>query len=298
MPKEAFQVTPTGQVLTSYPNAATVFTLNQKRAARLIPASRPVLTPGRLAAEIRKVTGTEALPGRYRPGAELLAAKSGPIVLSAGAEISLQGELSVPAGAGRHSAVLILTPDSILGDSPIARANRAQFDALAAAGNVVLAITPQPSPPGTDDMKSPILGPFYLLSLRADLIARSLIGLRIDDVISATDYLAARADVDPGKITAIASGHMGLVLLHTAVLDSRLRHITIDHVLVSYRSLLDAPMPIGAPEDILFGVLLRYDIPDLAKSLGARLTATSPLQGTEDLSQCSTPIKMLSGLAR
>jgi hypothetical protein len=68
-------------------------------------------------------------------------------------------------------------------------------------------------------------------------------------------------------ITAMASGHMGLVLLHAAVLDPRLSHITIDHVLTSYRSLLDAPFPIGAPEDIIPGVLLRYDIPDLTKAL-------------------------------
>jgi hypothetical protein len=229
-----------------------------------------------------------------KPGAELLAAKTGALLLPSGAGIELQGELSVPSGEGRHPAVLLLVPDSIRGDSPIARANLEQFNTLAAAGNVVLAITPRPSPPGTDDMKSPILGPFYLLSLRADLVGRSLIGMRVDDVIRATDYLALRADVDSKRITAVASGHMGLVLLHAAVLDSRLKHITVDHVLTSYRSLLNAPLPTGAPEDVVPRVLLRYDIPDLVKSLGPRLTKTSPLQGTDDLSQTSTPIKVLT----
>jgi hypothetical protein len=90
---------------------------------------------------------------------------------------------------------------------------------------------------------------------------------------------------------------MGLVLLHAAVLDPRLKHITIDHVLSSYRSLLDAPLPTGAPEDILPGVLKRYDIPDLAKILGTRLTKTSPLQGTDDLSQTSAPLKSLASPA-
>ena len=42
-------------------------------------------------------------------------------------------------------------------------------------------------------------------------------------------------------------------------------------------------MPIGAPEDILPGVVLHYDIPDLTKALVARLTFNYPLQGTEDL---------------
>jgi cephalosporin-C deacetylase-like acetyl esterase len=294
LPKDALQVTPTGQVLTGYPHSETVFSLNKKRSARFVPASPPDLSVGRLAAFIRKITKAEAEPGRSKPGAELLAAKTGPLVFPSDAEIDLQGELSVPSGEGRHPAVLLLVPDSIRADNPIARANKTQFDALAASGNVVLAITPRPSPPGADDMKSPILGSFYLLSLRADLVGRTLLGMRVDDAIRATDYLARRPDVDPNRITAIASGHMGLVLLHAAVLDSRLKHISIDHVLTSYRSLLAAPVPTGAPEDVLPSVLLRYDIPNLVQSLGPRLTKTAPLQGADDLSQTSTPLKLLS----
>jgi hypothetical protein len=87
---------------------------------------------------------------------------------------------------------------------------------------------------------------------------------------------------------------MGLVLLHAAVLDPRLRHVTVDRVLSSYRSLIDAPLPTGAPEDILPGVLLQYDIPDLVHLLGARLTETNPLNGSEDLSQVSTPLSTLT----
>jgi cephalosporin-C deacetylase-like acetyl esterase len=295
LPKDALQVTPTGQVLTSYPDSETVFTLNRKRSARLVPASRPSPTGERLTAAIRETTAAEARPGAFKPGAESLAATTGPFVFAAENGIELQGEIAVPPNAGRHPAVLLLVPDSVEADSPIARANKAQFDTLAAAGNLVLAISPRPSPPGTDDMKSPILGPFYLLSLRADLVGRTLIGMRIDDVIHAIDYLASRSDVDPASISAVGSGHMGLVLLHAAVLDNRIKHIAIDRVLTSYRSLLDAPLPTGAPEDVLPGVLLHYDIPALAKSLGLRLTETNPLQGTEDLSQTSTPLTVLAG---
>ncbi len=90
-------------------------------------------------------------------------------------------------------------------------------------------------------MKAPLLGPFYLLSLRADLVGRTLVGLRVDDAIRAVDYLTARADVDPAHITAEGGGHMGLVLLHAGVLDHRMRPVEVDHVLTSYRGLLDAP---------------------------------------------------------
>jgi hypothetical protein len=49
-------------------------------------------------------------------------------------------------------------------------------------------------------------------------------------------------------------------------------------------------MPIDAPEDILPGVLLHYDVPDLTQALGSRLTFTDPLGGTANL---STPATLL-----
>jgi cephalosporin-C deacetylase-like acetyl esterase len=137
-----------------------------------------------------------------------------------------------------------------------------------------MVFTPRPSPPGVEETKSPILGPFYMAQLRSEQVGTTLLGMRVDDVIRAVDYLASRPDVDPGNIAAVATGHMGLVLLHAAVLDPRLKHIAIDHTLKSYRALLDTPMPIDAPQDILPGVLLKYDIPDLVRVLGPRLTAT------------------------
>ncbi len=297
LPKDAFQVTPTGQVATSFPNCATVFTLNRKRSARIVPAHRPDIALEKLQSLIREATGAEVRPGTTTFDADLLAANGGPLSLPTAGGLHLEADLAVPSAAGRHPAILLLVPSSIHGSDPLAHANQAKFDALAAQGNVVLAFTPRPSPPGTDDMKAPLLGPFYLLSLRADLVGRTLVGLRVDDVIRAVDYLSSRADVDPAGISAVASGHMGLVLLHAGVLDRRIRHIEVDHVLTSYRSLVDAPLPIGAPEDVIPGVLLHYDIPDLVRALGPRLKETDPLKGTDDLSQDSTPLSGLSGIA-
>ena len=290
--KEALQVTPTGQVAASYPGCATVHSLNLERAEKILPAKRPAMSPAAFAEAIRQVTGADALPGASKFREDALTKKSGTSVLTLDG-FGLEGILAVPKTAGRHPAVILLVPDSIDGASAIDRANKAEFARLAAAGNVVLAFTPRPSPPGWDDMKSPILGPFYLLSLRADLVRKTLVGLRVDDVIRATDYLAQRSDVDPRRISAAGSGHMGLVLMHAGVLDGRLRHITVDHVLESYRSLLQAPMPIGAPEDVIPGVLRKYDLPDLAHALGARLTEKDSLPGTADLSQTSTPLSVL-----
>jgi hypothetical protein len=294
LPKDALQVTPTGQVATSYPNSETVFSLNLKHATQVIPAKRPAFTPAKLAAAIRDTTYASAHPGDSKP-LVLNAAANTPtgahaehITLGSEPGIDLNGNLSITPLPGRHPAILLLVPEAIDSNKPIAKEYKAQFDALAASGNVVLAITPRPSPPGTEEIKAPILGDFYLTSLRALLVNKTLVGMRVDDTIRALDYLSKLPSVDPANITAIASGHMGLVLLHTAVLDPRLKHITIDHSLASYDSLLKAPITLNAPEDILPGVLLRYDIPDLTKALGARLTFNYPLQGTEDLAYASS----------
>ena len=59
LPKDAFQVTPTGQVATSYPDCATVYSLNMNRAAHLVSAHRPLIAFEQLGAAIRNLTGAE-----------------------------------------------------------------------------------------------------------------------------------------------------------------------------------------------------------------------------------------------
>jgi dienelactone hydrolase len=273
VPAGALQVTATGQVATSYPGSETVFSLNLKRAKEKLP-QLPVQTLLQVQTDVREVTEAEAVP------------------ISSAGEFSTTGvtanqrysRLIGPRTSGRHPAILMLTGEplsTLASDTP--SPNISRFEGLAST-DVVLAFEPRPSPPGAEETKAAILGPFYLTELRAELVGKTLLGMRVDDVIRAVDYLAARPDVDAKNITVVASGHMGLVALHAAVLDSRIKHVTVDHVLKSYRSLLEAPMPVDAPQDILPGVLKKYDVPDLVRVLGDRVTATDWLAGTADLS--------------
>ncbi len=289
VPPGTLQVTPTGQVVSSYPGCETIHTLNLKRAAAKLPRKYPRRKLPQLQAEIRTVTHAVAAPhphdmvvlfnGGETPGSNYNVLH---LTIPTDAGIRIHASVAVPSGTGRKPAVLLVTsaPLTTTSGTP---ADRAAFDTLAKAGNVVLAITPRPSPPGSEETKSPILGPFYLTELRAELVGKTLLGMRVDDVIQSIDYLANRADVDPAHITAVANGHMGLVLLHAAVLDPRMQHVTIDHTLANYRSLLEAPLPLDAPQDILPGVLLHYDIPDLTHALGKRLTFTAAQPGIANL---------------
>jgi len=176
---------------------------------------------------------------------------------------------------GRHAAILLLDQDVTNPDMRLlSKDSMGPADPFPITPYVSLVITPSPSPPGTEETKSPVLGTFYLTELRAELTGKTLMGLRIDDTIHAIDYLAARPDVDPSNITAEASGHMALVLLHAAVLDPRLKHITLHKLPPTYTEYLHQPIPNDAPQDILPGVLLHYDTPDLLRILGPRVTIT------------------------
>ncbi len=279
IPASAFQVTPTGQVSTSYPNSETVHTLTLKRYSTL-PKPKP-LTEQQLQQTIREVTHATIQPGDPAP----INTQSPPLdsppegdahvrhrfTLATAPGINIQAEFYRPSD-GKHPALLVLknSLDPALEPSRVEEIKK--FRALADSGTAVLVIAPRPSPPGNEETKASILGPFYLTELRAELVGKTLLGLRVDDVIAAVNFMSGGTTVDPNQITAEASGHLALVLLHAAVLDPRLKHITIDHTLESYKSLLETPMPIDAPEDILPGVLRHYDIPQLVQALGPRLT--------------------------
>jgi cephalosporin-C deacetylase-like acetyl esterase len=282
-PKDIFQVTSTGQVATSYPNTETVHSLNLKRYQAL-PKSKH-LSSAELQQAVRDITHSTTTPADPAPvnteSPPLPSPPEGDVhvrhrfTLATAHGVDIQAEFYRPAD-GKHPMLLILK-DSL---DPALEPSRAEeihkLRALADAGTAVLVIAPRPSPPGAEETKSSLLGPFYMTELRSELVGKTLLGLRVDDVISAVNFMQGSTTGDPNQITAQAGGHLGLVLLHTAVLDPRVKHITIDHTLESYKSLIESPMPVDAPEDILPGVIRRYDIPDLIRELGPRLTFNEP----------------------
>jgi cephalosporin-C deacetylase-like acetyl esterase len=297
IPASAFQVTPTGQVATSYPGSETVHTLTLKRWNR---ALRKELGPSSLEAKIREVTHATVKPDDPAPinteSPPLTSPPEGDVhvrhrfTLATAPGINIQAEFYRPAD-GKHPMLLILKDSLDPALEPSRTEEIKKLRALADAGTAVLVIAPRPSPPGAEETKASILGPFYLPELRAELVGKTLLGLRVDDVIAAVNFMQGSTTGDPNQITAQASGHLGLVLLHAAALDPRLKHITIDHTLESYASLLQVPMPIDAPEDILPGVLSHYDIPDLIKALGPRAIITNPLPGTANLQAPTNPLQ-------
>jgi len=258
-------VTATGQVSTSL-GSESLESINRRRAPTL-PG-----TPA-LAADIRALTGCIAQPGAAPP--EVSVIRSEPregyrldwLEFHGESGARIPGLLAVPATPGVKPATLIL--DAAPMEMTAVRA---------AADQVVLVLQPRGTPGDSTPVQSPYLGPFNLIALRALLVGRTLVGLRMDDAIGAMNWLASRPGVDPARIAAWATGPMGVVLLHAAVLDSRVSRVTVDHTLRSYRLALDAPLASGLPEIAIPAVLLHYDLPGLVKAIAPRpVTVTHPV---------------------
>ena len=271
------QCTNTGQVASSL-GGATVWSLNRAEAPR--PQPTPVLATraklgqfsDRIAKEVRAELGLDADEGSSAPQVTVVSQeqKSGYKL----EELRFQGAtgvkwpalLAAPDGTGKKPAILLLTPEPP-GDDELGR--------LAGAGNIVFA--PQ-LPPGAKDIegaKSALMGPFYMATLRAFLVGKTLVGMRVEDVLRAVEWLSAQSDVDSTKLSAEGTGPMGIVLLHAAVLEPRLTSITLDGTLVSYRDAIEEPVTRDLAQSVIPGVVQHYDLDDLVMAIAPRTVVVS-----------------------
>ncbi|HEY4360179.1 MAG TPA: acetylxylan esterase [Bryobacteraceae bacterium] len=256
--REDIQTTPTGQVATSL-GGETVASLVRKQAAEVLPMKKAIgghsdlqALQIRLRTDIRELTGAVAKPGSLPPQVDV--SPTG-IAFESEPGIRVNGQISIPGTPGRKPAVLVIGASS---------------GAVADANSIVMTLEPRPSPAGTEGLKSPYLGVFNLLSLRASLVGKTILGMRVDDTIRALDWLSARDDVDASDIRIYGEGAMGVVALHAAVLDSRIKGVTVKNALASYRMIVDQPVHRGVSEIVVPGVLRRYDLGDLLIALNPR----------------------------
>jgi len=216
---------------TGHIDGETVWSLNRKRVPS--PPSEDI---EHLRADIRTLAGIE-----WQPGAKSATLPDGVSIARA-------------EGNGPHPVMLFI--DS--GNSDIRVPN----------GTVGVEIAAQPAPPGTESIKSPYLGPFNLLSLRAFLVGKTLVGIRTDDVLRTVDWLFANEH--PASLTVHADGALGIVALHAAVLDPRITLVEVDDTLPTYRSIVDEQLHNNASEIVIPGVLKKYDVPDLRRAIARR----------------------------
>ena len=100
---------------------------------------------------------------------------------------------------------------------------------------------------------------------------------RVQDVLGVLRYMRTRPDVDPQRIVLVGRGGGAIVALHAAAVDGGAAGVVAHEALVSYRAIVEAPRHVHPVADFLPGVLLHYDLPDLAAALApARVLLSAP----------------------
>jgi cephalosporin-C deacetylase-like acetyl esterase len=288
---DVIQSTPSGQVSTSY-RSETVASLNLKRAVPLVAPMPSVSTPvesnllrTRLRSTIRTLTGAQARPGApamqvdvltndameyYRVESLALRGDEGGSVT--GALLTPRASVISAPGRGSNAASSKRPIVIVLDDRPLSMLLGADStpDRLARGGALVLVLNPRPTPVGTESIKSPYLGPFNLLSLRAFLVGKTILGLRIDDTIRAIDWLVRRPDADNRRVSLYGRGASAMVALHVGVLDDRVSDLDLENLLGSYRSVVEELLHKDVSEVVVPGVLRHYDVDALLLAMRPR----------------------------
>ena len=287
------QCTPKGQVMW-LPGERSVFDLNRDRQAKLEQQRQTTLakqTDEQVRQVVRETAGISSLAKL-----PVLSAESVGVVQRTGYRIEKRklhaaGRLPLPA--------LAFLPEKPSGEVDLylhSEGKAAQAEVGGAiekrvlAGHVVLAIdlsgigeTAATAISGQRAHWSrPLFGPDGEAFWLAYLLGKSLVGIRTEDVLAATQYLAHNQATDgkPVSIRLIASGTAGLAALHAIALEPQLYHsLSLQGSLSSYRDVVQAPLGNAHLTETIHGVLAHYDLPDLVRLGGGkdRLTIVEPV---------------------
>jgi cephalosporin-C deacetylase-like acetyl esterase len=270
-------VTPTGQVSTSL-KSLTVEAIARRDATKRMANPRVISNrdsllqlQSKVKADVRQLAGVTAdekqLPivtSSLLKQAEDYRSES--LTLESESGIVLRGVLGIPNSGARHSPIVWMdpTPVEVISQGP-------EFIRLVRAGNLVVAFHPR------DVLGEPQSGPEQLALgqympelLRAVVVGKSIVGMRVDDVVRVVNWICARNDVDPRKLSIYGKGGLGMVALHTAAIDGRVGRVILESSLLSYRTALEAGLHKNLSEIVIPSVLTRYDTTQLMQAIFPR----------------------------
>jgi dienelactone hydrolase len=287
--------TEAGQVTIAL-SGETIFSLNRAEAERVKPQRRAVNSSDdlrRLQQEIR--TQSQRLTAYAKPSSKPTVRGFGTIarngysieklVITNEPRITVPALLFVPnSTASKRRAVLYVHNN---GKAAEAKAD-AEIESLARSGMLVLAIDLRGLGETREEVDR-IWNPFgtFDSAMTALLSGKTLVGLRVQDVVSAVDVLAARSDVELESLTAYGNGAAAVVVLHAAALDERIKCVTLEEMLVSYDTVSTWKIHQQIFSDIVPGALAAYDLPDLVASFAPRkltlINAVNPRRKPMDM---------------
>ena len=103
----------------------------------------------------------------------------------------------------------------------------------------------------------------WMNNTRAWLVGRNLPAMHAAEINAAVAELARRADVDPSRISARASGVAGVALLLAAAVNPQIGSVSLDRTPHSVRAAIDAPIHTNLHDAVIPGFALKWDLADL-----------------------------------
>jgi cephalosporin-C deacetylase-like acetyl esterase len=283
MPRELARdlwVTENGQVMASL-GGRTVFSINREKAVSIIE-SRQNRRNNYSGKQREQLIESVKKQMAYQPCSENLNVREVGSIKRSGYEILrlaftsepgiyLPGLLFLPdVRDGKIPAVLFLPA----GNKDRAAAIGGDAESLCLTGKAVLVVETRGSgetiPESGNRGVGSFIGPDYNTAYRTLWVGKTMVGMRVLDVIRAVDLLAERREIDPKSISGLARGRLGLVLLHAAAIDPRIRRVAVEGTLASWDDfVLNKYYRINLG-DIVPGSLPIYDLVDLAGLIAPR----------------------------
>ncbi len=272
------QVTAAGQVVKEFANEQTVVDFCSERAARLAESRRVTwesMNEGQRLATIRQVI---SLPRGLNMAVQSHSSgtldRDGFTIeklrLDRPGQVPLPALLCIPKDApGKLPAVIYAnSAGKAAGFQP-----GGPIERELAKNHIVLAVDLRGYGETSDiSSGSKYLNDEFRTSMLAMHVGRPLLGLRVEDLLVATEFLVNHSAVDVDKLHLIGAGRAGPVALHAAVIEPQLKSVTLQNSINSWTDdVVARPLVPQMLELVVPGVLEHYDLPDLATMLGDRL---------------------------
>ena len=270
---------PTGQVITSYKDAETMASLNQKFAARIMYEKKTPADKDAVQAEQQRIVGkAKELTAYERTAGEPDLQNRGTIMLG-GAEVELisyvvEEGITLPAllfhpaeGKNSGKAALWISDHSKSDDAS------GDIAELVAAGHYVLA----PDLRGQGELARPStrsglfvewFSPDWDMPMMAFHVRRSMVGMRVNDIVRSAEVLRGVSGAE--SVMLVAKGRMGVPALHAAAFDKGFSPVIIEGGLVSWEEVINAKFHVDQLDNVVMGAVAHYDIPALAAAVAPR----------------------------
>ena len=282
------KVTQCGQVVPEL-KGTTVWDLNLAQARKLAPQreafwrDRP---KAECLAEVRRLAGVRAPAAK--PAAKPVGVVDRPGFTIEKLIIERAGEVPVPALLFLPK-VTKAPPPAVLYIDGRGKAHDAgpggPIEELVKAGSAVLAIDLRGFGETTPILPKKYWQTEYPMPYLALHLARPLLGQRVEDALAALECLAARPEIDTGKISIVGIEGGGPVALHAAALDERIREVTVRRAIASWMDVVATPLSKSQLHQVVPGALARYDLPDLVRAIAQR-----PVHILEPLDPAGNPV--------